>query len=111
LYRVPEPNPYQDRVATVEASQHVYYQEQKDFPPAQNNFDCEAVFYWDRGFCFLTKHRADFNTTLYLLAESEMGRGAKPQPLHRIALYNLESSVTAADQYKGRIAVLTYKAV
>ncbi len=108
LYFVPEPNPYEDRTAQVSASQRVYYPEQKDFPPVQNNFDNEAVFYWDRLLCFLTKHRADGNTTLYVV-----GRGGsdKPVPLRLQTTYDLEGQVTAADAYEGRIAVLTYNNV
>lgn len=110
LYFLPEPNPYRDRVSYVTAKQPIVYPEQTAFPPEQMNFDNEALFYWDRTLCLLTKNRSDSLTALYALPIPH-GFSNQTEMLSLRKTYNLRGMVTAADAYRGRIAVLTYNTV
>lgn len=57
IYVVPEPNPASTTKATPTKFVPVRYPDQTAFPPAQLQFDCEAVFYLRGKIYMVTKHR------------------------------------------------------
>lgn len=115
VYVVPEPDPTKDREVSVIQEIPVFYPEQKDFPPRNNNFDCEGVFYFGNDLYFVTKHRADRLCALYRLpypTANSLPKDSQGYPLQLLDFYNLRGMVTAADSYQSRkVAVLTYGSV
>lgn len=101
LYVIDEPNPYKDRRVSTTSSWTFEYDDRASAGDVQN-FDCEAVFSFGGALYLLTKHRSDWDTTLYRL------NGSVAQ---KIATYPIGGMVTAADSDGQRIAVLTYTAV
>lgn len=88
----------------------VHYPEQTAFPPPDNNYDCEAVF-WSQGKLYLmTKHRADRDTMLYRMDTYHEDRS---NALTRLAIFPIDGEVTAADISPdgSQIAVLCYRKV
>jgi hypothetical protein len=110
LYWLPEPAAGAPSVHISRAVE-VYYPEQLAFPPALNNFDCEAIYTWDNTVYLLTKHRADRNTHLYRLPQENLTPG--PRRLWRISTGVNVGEVTAADISPDglSLAVLCYDAV
>ncbi|WOO41853.1 hypothetical protein [Rubellicoccus peritrichatus] len=115
VYVISEPNPLQDHEVTVTRTIPVYFPEQKAFPPENNNFDCEAVFYFGDSLYFLAKHRADRLSAFYRLPYSSLEEGPEDPrgyPLRLTDTYNLRGIVTAADAFQSRkVAILTYDSV
>ena len=101
LYIIDEPDPYNDTKAVVRRSIPFSFEDQDAFPPANRNFDCEAMFVRGERVYLLTKHRSDTKTTLYKL----VGNRAV-----RLSDFEIGGKVTAADRSTdGRwTAVLTY---
>jgi hypothetical protein len=102
LYTIEEPNPYQDDKVNITKAEHFIFSDQKTSAYKRKNFDCEAMFSFNDSLYLLTKHRADHQTTLYVLEDNQ----AK-----KIADYPLDSRVTSADSDGKRIAILTYQSI
>src|SRR5690606_8991742 len=92
------------------------YPDQDAFPPAQLNFDAEALV-WARGRLWIfTKHRADTQTTLYRFGDLERTN----QVLERVSQFDVDGArhpyggmVSGADvdDNESRLALLTYHAL
>ncbi|PID26806.1 MAG: hypothetical protein CR982_08295 [Candidatus Cloacimonadota bacterium] len=110
IYVVKEPNPKNVTATRISRQINFYYPEQKEFPPINNNFDCEAIYYREGNIYLLTKHRADLNTVLYRIDLSDK---RDLIPAKKLAEFNIEGNVTAADCSSdgSRVAVLTYNNV
>ena len=87
-----------------------HYPEQTEFPPKENNFDAEALFWANGKLYLLTKHRADKNTCLYRFDSTDP---FVDNPLTKIAEFAIGGRVTGADCSPdgNRLAVLTYNSV
>ncbi len=109
VYIVKEPHPLATFSTRYFKKIDFYYPDQKSFPPDTTNFnyDCEAVFTCNNTLYFLSKHRSGSNTRLYRLDSysTEM-----PNPLTKLAEFEINGMVTAADCSKDgkKLAVLTY---
>ena len=110
LYYLREPDPAETFVEVLRAVR-IEWPEQLAFPPAERNFDCEAVFWASGRVHFLMKHRADDQTTLYRL-DRERGFPEPSRPV-RIGSFPIGGMVTAADASPDglQLAVLTYGAI
>lgn len=110
IYIVPEPDPRTQTSARVAGFIPFVYPDQDAFPPAQMNFDCEALFYAQGSLYVLTKHRGDTMTKLYRLPSIEPGAR---RTLEHMATFDIGGMVTAADASPDgrRIAILTYNSV
>lgn len=106
LYRIPEPDPQGNTAVLGGEEITVYYPEQLQFPAAQFNFDCEAVFMWDGAIHLLTKHRADTRTVLYRLDQTL----AEESPLQRLGSFENGGMVCGAEASPDgkRLAIITY---
>ncbi len=111
LYFVEEPEPDEGRT-TYTRRVLVRYPEQTRRPAPRDdfNYDAEGVFTVGDEVYILTKHRSDTFTTLYRLAEREIG---VVNPLRRLGRFDVRGQVTAADASDDglRLAVLTYDRV
>ena len=110
IYVIPEPDPLTTTRVRVIRKISVFYPEQTGFPGLRWNFDAEALFEAHGSYYILTKDRSDSYTTLYRLDDNG---GDDPQPLTRLATFNIRGMVTGADATPdGRtIAVLTYTGI
>ncbi len=97
LYFIEEPNPYKKKKAKVEKVVHFTYSDQNKND--RRNYDCEAMFSYNKRLYLLTKHRDDRNTTLYRL---------KGNVAQKILDYPINGKVTGADSNGRYIAVITY---
>jgi len=97
LYFIDEPNPYKKKKAKVTKVVQFSYSDQTQ--DDRRNYDCEAMFSYNKRLYLLTKHRDDRNTTLYKLE----GNVAQ-----KILDYPIDGKVTGADSNGRYIAVLTY---
>lgn len=61
IYLIPEPNPFAVDKTRPLVWLPVHFEDQKQFPPKEWFFDCEAVFTHQGKLYFLTKHRGDQN--------------------------------------------------
>ncbi len=110
VYLVKEPFPSQIIATRISLKIPFYYPDQESFPPRNQNFDAEAVF-WAKGKLYiLTKHRSDNYTKLYRFDTMDP---LKPNPLTLIGKFDIKGMVTGADVTPdgNRLAVLTYNAV
>jgi hypothetical protein len=82
VYLLPEPNPRAVNAARPLKRIPFAWPDQRDFPPAAANFDCEAVFFARGALHFLTKHRADRRTRLYRLDPFPFESLPPGQPWH-----------------------------
>ncbi|MGE9294418.1 MAG: hypothetical protein ACQKBW_12450 [Puniceicoccales bacterium] len=107
VYIVPEPNPIDADQAIAKRAIPFYFPEQKSFPPAEANFDVEAIFVANDTWYVLTKHRADADTCLYRF---DSYREDKPNALTLVCRFGARGMVTAADALPdgSRVAVLSY---
>ncbi|MEO0794844.1 MAG: hypothetical protein AAFX93_06770 [Verrucomicrobiota bacterium] len=110
IYVLPEPDPRVATRSTATAQWRIHYPDQEEFPPARNNFDCEAMFVSDGEIYLVTKHRADSMATLYRLDTRDENRSNELTLLSRM---NVRGQVTAADSWNDgeRVALLTYMGV
>jgi hypothetical protein len=110
IYQLKDPHPNATGSVNYFQKYHFYYPEQKEFPPEQNNWDCEAVFWANDKLYFLTKHRADSLTKLYRMDKMDP---LKHNPLKYLATFDIQGMVTAADATIDgkKLAVLTYNNV
>ena len=99
LYTIKEPNPYTDKKAKVINEQRFIFSDQETSRLKRKNFDCEATFSFDDKLYLLTKHRADNNTTLYILKDNRA---------EKIVTFPLDRRVTGADSDGKRVVILTY---
>lgn len=67
IYQVEEPGVELPEALAVKKTIRFQYPDQRDFPPAEMNFDCEAMFAFEKHLYLLTKHRSDTQTKLYRL--------------------------------------------
>ncbi len=102
IYTINEPNPYTDKKVKVVKKTDFIFSDQKSSKFRRRNFDCEAMFSFNNELYLLTKHRADTDTTLYIL---------KDNIAKKIATHKLDDKVTAADSDGKRIVILTYSSV
>jgi hypothetical protein len=102
IYTIKEPNPYEDKRVKLKKKRSFIFSNQKSSIFRRKNFDCEAMFSFDENLYLLTKHRADTNTTLYIL-EDDIAK--------KIADMKLDDKVTAADSNGRYIAILTYSSI
>jgi len=82
IYMLPEPNPRAVEDAVALKPIFFSFPDQRDFPPATRNFDCEAIFFARGAVHFLTKHRGDSRTRLYRLDPLEGERALPGRPWH-----------------------------
>ncbi|MGC4037618.1 MAG: hypothetical protein QM764_16780 [Chitinophagaceae bacterium] len=110
LYLVPEPSPIASNTTFLKKL-FFKYPDQKKFPDkADFNYDCEAVFFADNHFYFLSKDRSDTYTRLYRMDQE------KTEEINTLTLldkFNIGGKVTAADASDdgNRIVVITYKSI
>ncbi len=108
LYMIREPHPRETVTTRVWSSIRFYYPQQKQYPPAEKNYDCEAIFWRDGKIYLLTKNRGNSFTHLYRL-------DAQPSPEEQPAVYlerfHTRGKVTDADiNPEGtRLAILSEK--
>ncbi len=102
IYTIKEPNPYKEKKIRPIKRESFIFSDQKSSKYRRKNFDCEAMFSFDDKVYLLTKHRADTDTTLYLL---------KKHIAQKISDYTLDDRVTSADSDGKIIAILTYKSI
>lgn len=110
LYVVPEPSPVASNTTFLKKI-FFKYPDQKKFPDKSDfNYDCEAVFFADNHFQFLSKDRSDTYTRLYRLDQEKT---EEVNMLTLIDKFNIGGKVTAADASEdgNRIVVITYKAI
>ena len=107
VYYVKEPHPMGTFSTRYFKKIDFFYPDQTAFPPEKRNFDCEAIFTRNNTLYFLSKHRSDSNTKLYRLDSFMQDM---PNPLTKLAEFEIHGSVTAADCSKDgkKLAVLTY---
>lgn len=112
VYVLKEPNPFEDTETRLRLRIPFEYPDQKQYPPppAERNFDAEAMFFDGGHLYLLTKHRGNTRTKLYRFETIEPGR------VNRLALlgeFDTRGKVTAADVSPdgNRLVVLTYGAV
>ncbi len=110
VYRVPMPDPAAAISARATARWPFYYPDQRHFPPADDNYDCEAMFVASGQIYLITKHRGNSMTTLYRLNSP---REHEANALEMIQRANLRGMVTGAASWNDgeRVAVLTYYGV
>ncbi len=102
LYTIKEPNPYTDKKAKIINRQKFIFSDQETSRLKRKNFDCEAMFSFNGELYLLTKHRADNNTTLYIL---------KDDRAEKIVTFPMDRRVTGADSDGKRVVILTYASV
>ncbi len=110
IYVVAEPDPHTVGRTSVLRKIFFRFPDQSAFPPAEKNFDCEALF-WNQGKLYvLTKHRSDTHTKLYRLDQTEPFRINTATLLGE---YDVKGMVTAADASPDgtKLVVLTYTGV
>ena len=110
IYIVPEPNARMMGATRALQRYDFIYPDQLDFPPQENNFDCEAIFWTQGKLYLLTKHRADTKTKLYRFDELDPMDVNVPT---LVGEFDILGQVTGADVSEDgqRLAVLTYKHV
>ena len=86
---------------------NVCYEDQKAFPPKKLYFDCEAMLVLQKKLLFLTKHRGNTDTTIYILKSPELGLLQKKMTLP------VRGQVTGASQSPNeqKVAILTYRGI
>jgi len=102
VYVLTEPNPEAMEKGRVQKWLPVVYEDQKEFPPKEWHFDCEAVFAKNGKLYFVTKHRVNgqinrpgVSANLYRMDTMHTDR---PNVLKKIdAAADLGGWVTAAD--------------
>lgn len=110
LYVVPEPSPIASNTTFLKKL-FFKYPDQKVFNTKKDfNYDCEAVFFADGKFHFLSKDRSDTFTRLYRM-DSE--RTDEVNTLTLLDKFNIGGKVTAADATEdgNRLVVITYRAI
>jgi len=107
VYFLPEPDPFTQTSAPFTKKIPVHYPEQTAFPPPDNNYDSEGIFWANDKLYVLTKHRADDLTRLYRL---DSMRENESNPLIWIGTFQTLIQTTAADVSldERTLAVLTY---
>ncbi|MBN2461691.1 MAG: hypothetical protein JXB60_08785 [Candidatus Cloacimonetes bacterium] len=87
-----------------------HYPEQQEFPPAEKNYDCEAIFHACDHLYLLTKHRSDTYTCLYRF---DSLNPLIDNPVTKLDCFDIRGMVTAADaSIDGhQLAILTYDAI
>jgi hypothetical protein len=107
VYVVPEPNPSEASQVIAKRIVPFHFPEQKEFPPADANFDVEALFVVKGTWYVLTKHRADADTCLYRF---DTYREDRSNALTLVSSFGARGMVTAADALAdgSRVAVLVY---
>jgi hypothetical protein len=117
VYKVREPDPKKATSTSVVATIRFSFPDQREFPPEQENFDAESLFWTNGRLYLLTKHRSDTHTKLYRFPSLD---GRAPVVLDKINEFDVggqQSSfggmVTAADiRPQGDfLAVLSYHAL
>ncbi len=110
IYILKDPNPNVTSLTRISQRIDFYFPEQTRFPADPNNFDCEALFWAKDKLYLLTKHRADTQTHLYRFDAMDP---LKDNPVTRIATFDIQGMVTAADASLDgeKLAVLTYNAI
>lgn len=109
LYVVPEPDPWEDSVATAVRFIPLRYPDQQTFPAVPSNFDAEALWIWRDQAYVLTKRWGDGRTVLYRSTSLRQD----PVAWERLDSLDIQGLVTAADVSPDgrRLAVLTYTAI
>ncbi|MDB2499399.1 hypothetical protein N9X40_00930 [bacterium] len=110
IYVFPEPNATQVIATRTFHRYDFIYPDQLDFPPLDNNYDCEAIFFARGKIYILTKHRADTHTKLYRFDSLDpIGMNVPTM----IGEFDVQGRVTGADVSEDgtRLAVLTYRHV
>lgn len=110
VYVIKDCYPEETVLTSVFKKINFHYPEQTEFPPKNNNFDAEALFWADGKLYLLTKHRADNNTCLYRFDSTEP---FVDNPLTKISEFAIGGQVTGADcsPDEKKLAVLTRKSV
>ncbi|MFT3704558.1 MAG: hypothetical protein QM802_19485 [Agriterribacter sp.] len=110
LYVIPEPAPKASNTTYLKKL-FFKYPDQKAFPDRKDfNYDCEAVFFADNHFQFLSKDRSDTYTRLYRM---DAEKTDEVNTLTLVDRFNIGGKVTAADASLdgNRIVVITYTAI
>jgi len=110
IYRVSTPNEATATQVRASVRWPFHFAEQTHFPPADNNYDCEALFVADGKIYIVTKHRADSLATLYRLNDPSV---VQSNVLERIGRANLRGMVTGGASWNDgeRVVLLTYYGV
>lgn len=110
IYKVREPNPYEQILTRSYRTYNFEWPDQKEFPPNNLNFDCEALFYAHGKLYLLSKHRADTFTKLYRFDSLEEDQLNIPT---LVDTFNIHGQVTGADYSNehSMLAVITYTGV
>lgn len=110
LYVVPEPSPNASNTTWLKKL-FFKYPDQKTFADrADFNYDCEAVFFADNRFHFLSKNRSDSYTKLYRM---DTEKTDDVNTLTLVDRFNIGGRVTAADATEDgtKLVVITYEAI
>jgi len=109
LYVIPEPSPIASNTTFLKKL-FFKYPDQKVFDKTDFNYDCEAVFFADGKFHFLSKDRMDTNTRLYRMDQEKTD---EVNTLTLLDKFNIGGKVTAADASAdgNRIVVITYSSI
>lgn len=110
LYVVPEPSPAASNTTWLKKL-FFKYPDQKTFADRSDfNYDCEAVFFADNRFHFLSKNRSDSYTKLYRM---DAEKTDEVNTLTLVDRFNIQGRVTAADATEDgtKLVVITYEAI
>lgn len=110
LYIIPEPSPVASNTTWLKKL-FFKYPDQKTFADRTDfNYDCEAVFFADNRFHFLSKNRSDSYTKLYRM---DTEKTDEVNTLTLLDRFNIQGRVTAADATEDgtKLVVITYEAI
>lgn len=109
LYVVPEPSPVASNTTFLKKL-FFKYPDQKVFDKTDFNYDCEAVFFADGKFHFLSKDRMDTYTRLYRMDQEKTD---EVNTLTLLDRFNAGGKVTAADASEdgNRLVLITYNTI
>lgn len=110
LYVIPEPSPRASNTTWLKKL-FFKYPDQKTFADRKDfNYDCEAVFFADNRFHFLSKNRSDSYTKLYRL---DTEKTDEVNTLTLLDRFDIKGRVTAADATEDgtKLVVITYEAI
>jgi len=110
IYQIREPNPRAQIATRSFKTFNIAWPDQKEFPPKDLNYDCEAIFYAHDKLYALSKNRSNPFTRLYRFDSLETDQLNIPTLIDR---FEIGGQVTAADATEDgrKLAVLTYNAI
>lgn len=107
LYWIKEPQ-ISSRTASVVRTLRYIYPDQKEFPPPNRDYDCEAIAMIGSTLQLITKNRGNSRASVY-----QIDTNAENPAIVKKAIINLRKQVTGASvsPQQKQIAVLTYQGI